>query len=332
MAGSMRWLNADIIRGKSKRRGICVAAARPAVIVRASMIVAVAIFLVLPGCRDPEKPQAIWLETGSGPAQVVYPRAIAYRPQDRSFVVIDRMARVQRIDAAGKFITGWRMPDWERGKPVGVSVGPDGDIYVPDTHYHRVIVYSPDGVERRRWGRFGRGPGEFIFPTDVAFDRRGRILVSEYGEHDRIQVFDSAGNYLTEFGRFGHGDGEFSRPQSIVVAGELVYVADSCNHRIVVFDLDGNWRKNLGAVGTGPGQFRFPYGLDIDTQGKLIVCEFGNNRVQRIDPETGQSLGAWGVAGRAPGELAYPWSAVTDGDGDTVIVDAGNNRLQVMRW
>jgi DNA-binding beta-propeller fold protein YncE len=287
--------------------------------------------LLLAGCGDPEKPRAVWLETGMGTGQVVYPRAIDYRPQDDSYVVVDRMARVQRVDSTGGYVTAWRMPDHEKGKPVGVSVGPDGNIYVADTHYHRVVVYAPDGTEIRRWGSFGREKGQFIFPTDVAFDAAGRIFVSEYGDHDRIQVFDGAGNYLFEFGRFGHGDGEFSRPQSMAIVGDEVYVTDSCNHRLVVFTTDGRWVRNIGGVGTAAGQFRFPYGLTVDRNGRLVVCEFGNNRVQVIDATSGRSVAVWGRAGRQPGELAYPWATAVNKRGEVVIVDAGNNRLQVVR-
>ena len=295
-------------------------------------VVLASLVLPLTGCDDGERPRAIWLETGMGPGQVVYPRAIDYRREDGSFVVIDRMARVQRIDADGRFINAWRMPDHELGKPVGVTVGPDGNIYVPDTHYQRVIVYAPDGRELRRWGRQGKGPGEFIYPTDVALDARGRVFVSEYGGNDRIQVFDSEGRYLYEFGQFGQGDGEFSRPQSIAIVGEQVYVTDSCNHRLVVFDTEGRWQRNLGGVGTSPGQFRFPYGLAVDGRGMLVVCEFGNNRVQKIDPSTGRSVGLWGRAGRGAGELAYPWAVAVDSSGDVAVLDAGNNRIQVARF
>lgn len=283
------------------------------------------------GCRDPEKPIAVWLTTGVGPSQVVYPRAIAYDKGRDQFVVVDRMARIQRIDRAGKYVADWHMPDSQLGKPVGISVGPDGNIWVPDTHYHRVIVYDPTGKEIRRFGKMGNGPGEFIYTTDIAFDNKGRVFVAEYGEHDRIQVFDINGNYQYEFGKFGQGDGEFSRPQSIVIVHDLLYIADACNHRIVVFTTDGKWVKNIGKVGTAAGEFRFPYGIDVSDGGQLIVTEFGNNRVQKIDPKTGQSLQLWGKAGRQPGELAYPWASAVNGRGEVVVVDAGNNRLQVFR-
>ena len=60
----------------------------------------------------------------------------------------------------------------------------------------------------------------------------------------------------------------------------------------------------------------------------LLVCEFGNNRVQRL-AATGESLGVYGRVGRGEGELQYPWGI--DGTGSRVFVlDSGNNRVQVI--
>lgn len=272
------------------------------------------------------------MSTGTAPGQTVYPRAIAYNRSDDTYFVIDRVARVQRLDAQGNHLNGWQMPDFQYGKPVGISVGPDGNVYVPDTHYHRVMVYTPQGQFVRQWGSLGKEKGQFIFPTDVAFDEKGRIFVTEYGEHDRIQVFDGAANYLFEFGRFGAGDGEFSRPQSLIIHDGLVYVSDSCNHRIVVFRTDGTFVRNLCSVGSELGQLRFPYGLDLDPDGRLVVCEFGNNRVQLLDKETGKGLKTWGTAGRDPGQFAYPWGVAVDRKGRVVAIDSGNNRLQVFEF
>jgi DNA-binding beta-propeller fold protein YncE len=272
------------------------------------------------------------MTTGTAPGQVVYPRAITYNAIDDSFFIIDRVARVQHLDRDGKFLNGWQMPEWQFGKPVGVSVGPDGNVYIPDTHYHRVMVYSPQGQLLRQWGSLGKEQGQFIFPTDIAFDEQGRIFVSEYGEHDRVQVFDNKGTFLFEFGKFGEGDGEFSRPQSLLIDQGLVYVSDSCNHRIVVFKTDGSFVKNIGSVGSELGQFRFPYGLALDTEGRLVVCEFGNNRVQLVDKESGRGLELWGTAGREPGQLAYPWGVAADKHGRVVTIDSGNNRLQVFSF
>lgn len=287
--------------------------------------------LVLPlaGCDGLDSPDEIWLTTGQGPAQVVYPRGITYSPASDTFFVVDRVARIQQLDRKGQFVNEWRMPQQAQGKPVGLSAGPDGNLYVPDTHYHRVMVYSPDGTLLRQWGGRGTEAGQFIYPTDIAFDSSGNVYVAEYGDNDRIQVFDRHGKFLRQFGHFGDEPGQLSRPQSILIDGELLYVADACNHRIGVWRTDGTFVRNFGKIGSGPGEFRFPYGLDMDTDGHLIVCEFGNNRVQKIDKTSGQSLGVWGGPGREPGQLAYPWGVAVDKRNRVVAVDAGNNRLQV---
>jgi DNA-binding beta-propeller fold protein YncE/ABC-type spermidine/putrescine transport system permease subunit II len=294
------------------------------------------VFLLM-GCGKGEKPEEIWCETGAGPGQVIYPRAIAYSAKDDTFFIVDRHAHVQHLDRHGNCLHDWQMPDRQKGKPVGLTVGPDGLVYVPDTHYSRVMVYTPEGKVVRQWGKMGRGPGEFVFPTDVAFDDKGRVFVSEYStcdeqaDHDRIQVFDMQGKYLYEFGKFGNGEGEFSRPQSMVIDGNLLYITDACNHRIVVFTTEGKFVRNMGNLGSGLGQFRFPYGLDMDSKGRLVVCEFGNNRVQWIDKATGAGIKTWGEAGREPGQLAYPWATAVDKKDRIVTLDSGNNRIQVFK-
>ena len=52
---------------------------------------------------------------------------------------------------------------------MGVTVGPDGLLYVADTHYQRVLVYDKEGRSVRSFGEFGTGPGQF----DTQPDRRG---------------------------------------------------------------------------------------------------------------------------------------------------------------
>ena len=297
---------------------------------------ACAMLIAVGGCSDPKEPDEIWLETGAGEGQVVYPRAICYDKRDDSYYVCDRLARIQHLDKNGQFIKMFRMPDWSAGKPVGMTVGPDGNLWVADTHYARVVVFDSQGQVVKQFGKEGKGPGEFIYPCDIAFDAQGRVYVAEFGDNDRIQVFDKDLNFLYAFGAMGDGPGQFSRPQSMVIvtegAGETVYVSDACNHRISVWTTGGRFLRHMGRIGSGPGEFRFPYGLDVDAKGRLVVCEFGNNRVQWVDKDTGQSLKVWGQAGRDPGQLAYPWGVAVDKRDRAVAVDAGNNRLQVIRF
>ena len=95
-----------------------------------------------------------------------------------------------------------------------------------------------------------------------------------------------------------------------------------------MYDLQGVLLSYIGSVGTEQGQLRYPYGLALLADGRLAVCEYGNNRVQLFSPE-GKSLAIYGGPGRLLGELAYPWGLAVDKAGRLYVVDAGNNRVQV---
>ncbi len=268
--------------------------------------------------------------TGRGKVEFVYPRAIDIN--DNVLYVIDKAGRIQRISLKGQYIGEYTMPEIEAGKPTGMSVGPDGYLYVADTHYHRIVVFDAQGQIINEFGKFGEAEGEFIYPTDVAFDKDGRIFVSEYGGNDRISVFDKDGVFQYCFGEPGTGEGQFSRPSAICIdaSNKYLYIADACNHRIAVYTLEGDLVRYLGHIGTESGCLRYPYDLALSDKGNLVVCEYGNNRIQMLSPQ-GESLAVYGRAGRNAGELAYPWGLVVDRE-YVYIVDAGNNRIQVWQF
>ncbi len=307
--------------------------------------------LVMSSCEAEPSSEAIPIvvsheigEVGRAPGQFVYPRAVDAR-DDRLYVV-DKSGRIQTLSAEGAPIGSWPVPDISQGFPVGVTCGSDGLVYIPDTHQQRVIVYKPaqngSAIQIDSWGSYGDGPGEFYYTTDIAIlpgddgVTPERFYVSEYGGNDRISAFDAEHNFLFSFGSEGASESaeriQFRRPQSILIHPELgeLIVADAANHRVGRFSLDGELVRWLGlpgaTPGSAPGAFNYPYGLAILPDGTVLVAEFGNNRVQRIDPASGSSLGLYGVAGRDEGELAYPWAIATLG-WRAFVVDSGNSRL-----
>ena len=276
------------------------------------------------------RPDTIFGDRGLGPGQFVYPRALATAPDGCVFVV-DKSARIQRFSPEGEFETGWQMPEWEAGKPTGLTVDDRGRVLVADTHYHRVLIFDRDGHELARFGSLGEAPGEFMYPTAVAVDREGWLYVSEYGGNDRITRFTPDFEPIESFGGQDAGESALLRPQAMTFDAQgTLWVADACHHRICRFSRTGELLGSFGRPGRGPGQLQYPYDLAIADDGTLLVCEYGNNRVQRFDLG-GCSLGLWGEPGRKPGQLAYPWGVALGVNGWLYVLDSGNDRVQVLK-
>ena len=285
------------------------------------------------GIASSGKLQAVWGRRGVGPGRLHRPRAIAVDDREHVYIV-DMLARIQVFDRDGKFLRGWRTPVSDNGRPTGLSIDRDGNLIVADTHYFRVLFYTPSGqlLEQRTLGGIaGREPGQFGFITDCVQDSLGNYYVSEYGEFDRIQKFDRDGQFLMQWGGQGAGPGQFRRPQSLALdAHEHLWITDACNHRIQVYDAKGDQPRLVRQWGTaGPqlGQLSFPYGLALDGRGHVYICEFGNHRVQKLTEE-GVPVASWGQCGRQPGELYNPWAIAWDHHRQLFVLDTYNHRVQ----
>src|SRR4029078_8073417 len=106
------------------------------------------------------------------------PRAMTIDANDLLYIV-DMTARIQVFTADGEFVRVWQTPTHTNGRPTGLSIDRQGNVLVPDTHYFRVLVYSPQGeLLETLGGTFGNKPGEFGLVTDVLEDASGNWYVS----------------------------------------------------------------------------------------------------------------------------------------------------------
>lgn len=275
--------------------------------------------------------EQVWGRRGISAGRFQKPRAIAIDAEDRLYIV-DMTARIQVFNPEGEFIRSWQTPVHDAGRPTGLSIDKQGRVLVADTHYYRMLVYSPKGeLLKTIGGTFGNGPGQFSLVTDAVEDRAGNLYIAEYGEFDRIQKFAKDGSFVLEWGGHGSEPGQFVRPQNMEIDGQdRIWVADACNHRIQVFDANGKLLFLWGRQGSAPGELYYPYDLAFDAEGNLLVCEFGNHRVQRFTTD-GKSLGCWGRHGRGEGELHNPWALVCDSRNRMHVLDSYNHRVQRVR-
>ncbi|MCX7425753.1 MAG: NHL repeat-containing protein [Planctomycetia bacterium] len=301
--------------------------------IRPIAIVLLLVAAAVVGCdeRDPLQTghlDLVWGRRGISDGRFNKPRAMAIDAKDRIFVV-DMTARIQAFDTDGNFLYGWQTPEHANGKPTGLTIGRDGNVLVADTHYYRVLIYSPEGkLLRTIGGTQGQKPGEFGLVTDVVEDRQGNYYVSQYGEYDRIQKYSADGRFLLYWGGHGSQPGEFVRPQNLAIdEDDHIWVADAGNHRIQVFDSEGKLLFYWGSEGSEPGQLSYPYDLVLAPDGTVYVCEYGNHRVQHFTRD-GRSLGCWGTPGRQEGQLYNPWALVMDREGRLHVLDTNNHRVE----
>lgn len=241
--------------------------------------------------------------------------------------VLDTIGRVLVYSPQGTSARQWSMPDTSVGRPEGIVELRDGSILVADTHYHRLIRFTPAGTVLDTWGEKGEGPGQFIYPVAVTQDPAGFIYVAEYGGNDRIQVFTEDGRIVRGFGGFGTGDHQFQRCSGLAFLGGRLYVADAINNRIQVYTPEGEHLATFDEAAGIP--FRFPYDVTVTAGSQLAIVEYSAGCITVIDAD-GNARGRYGRTGRGEGEFVTPWGIAADGQGRLFVADTGNHRIVVV--
>ena len=268
---------------------------------------------------------AWWGSRGRIDAAFVKPRVIDVLPGG-NVVVIDRTGRVQTFDPLGVFVGKFALAKVTKGYPTGMAIGPEGNLWIGETHAYRVGVYTPGGNELFAFGRCGTGDGEFVYVSDVAVSPLGKVYVSDYGGPDRVQEFDIEGHFVRVLGAYGLEAGQFRRPQALACAADgSLLVADAVNHRIQKFSAAGVPEAVYGSPGSGQGQLYYPYDIAVSDDQTVYIAEYGNCRVQRMTLD-GEFTGTWNGDGAGTGGLVSPWGVAVDGR-NLYVLDTGNSRV-----
>ena len=163
-------------------------------------------------------------------------------------------------------------------------------------------------------------------PRCVAIHDNGDIYV---GSSDGcIYVFDQTGQQKNTIGRRGNGDGQFSFPSGISIKGDVLYVADTDNHRVQKLTSSGKFLHKFGQQGSDQGQFNRPVAVIIDANNKLIVSDFNNHRLQIFNENGGWLLT---MDGKGSGSHSFqsPWGLALDPQGNIHVAAEGSNTIKV---
>ncbi len=267
----------------------------------------------------------------------------------------DKIQRLSAVD--GSYIS--TLASYGSGKgevkcPGGLLTDPEGNLYVADGSNGRIDKFDSNGnfLFMFGWGvrtganEFeictaqdsscqagiqGSDKGQFADPggagpySALALDPDGNLFFNDY-ENNRVDKFDSNGNFLLTFGEgvrtganefeictaddsncqsgnYDAGPGDIDYPNGLgVTSSGIVYVADNSNNRVDTYDTDGNFLLSFGwGVQTGTSQF------------------------ETCTTETGCRSG---ISGDGEGQFSSTESIGIDSQGNIFTYDGSNDRIE----
>lgn len=249
--------------------------------------------------------------------------------------------------------------------PVCVLPGPNGALYICDYGNHAIRRIDPDGVIR---GVTGKGEPGFSgdgkkakkarlnHPTDVAFEANGNIIIADSGNQRvrRINVNVPRPRMAT---LAGNGDEGYTGnnvpalsplgdPTGVAVHPDgRILIAEASNNRVralvnyqTLQNFAGDGVATFGGDG-GPAlkaQFSAIHGVNVDALGNILIADYGNYRIRRVDAATGNVTTIAGTGSPSfSGEGGPATSAgltvsdmVVDALGGIIFSDTMNDRVR----
>jgi len=260
--------------------------------------------------------------------------AVAVDDHDNVWVFNRGAHPVIVFDRNGAFKRSWGEGLIRRAH--GITIGPDGTIWLTDDLHHTVRQFTPEGKLLLTLGdpdqpSSAHGGKPFNRPTHVAISpRTGDVYVSDGYGNSRVHKYDPKGRLLHSWGEPGTDPGCFNIPHNIATdAGGRVYVADRENSRVQIFDADGtylgqfnNLHRPCGlAVSARLGDLFFVGELPTHLAVNKAVPNIGARvSVVTIKGDLVERIGG-PFAGEKPGEFVAPHACAVDSRGDLYVAE-----------
>lgn len=169
-------------------------------------------------------------------------------------------------------------------RPLGLTISPDGNLFVTDSDNSRVSVFNLTGD--RIFDISAAGKKKLLTPLYVAVAPNGEIYVTDRGLRT-VAVYDSLG----KFERFLYPNGNPAAiwlPIAIAIdkKGDLYISEVSQDHRILKMSPTGKIKMSIGIIGEAVkstdmlGKVFYPNGIRITDKGDIYVSDSNNRRVQ----------------------------------------------------
>nr|XP_006812371.1 PREDICTED: tripartite motif-containing protein 2-like [Saccoglossus kowalevskii] len=200
----------------------------------------------------------------------------------------------------------------------GVALTKTKQVLVSDHKNKRLQLFSLEGAFHSTI-TFTNFPNSFC-PRYSAVSDEGYIFTTDR-INKQVVVCDDSGRLIRCF-----GNKELQNPYGIAISptNGKVYVADRWSDCIRLYSQEGDYCMSFGRKGNQSGEINGLNGINVNSDGNVVVPEENNNRVQVFDP-FGKSL--FSFKGDNEGKLNCPEDVVTDREGCMYVCNYGNSRI-----
>ncbi|MGC3979722.1 MAG: GEVED domain-containing protein [Steroidobacteraceae bacterium] len=250
--------------------------------------------------------------------------------------------------------------------PQGIAMSSDGSLYVADTNHAQILRFNPitklftavAGTTIQ--GNAGDGgpalSAELSFPTSVAFDATGNLLIADAGQGVIRKVSAATGTISTVAGGgYSTQDGipatsaRLEGPWSVASGNDgSIYIIEQDGNRIRRIAPETGLIYTIAGTGTmgysgddGPAvnaQLARPSGVAFDALGNLYIADQFNHRVRMIEATTGiirtfagTGEQTWNVTDGMPASqtpLSSPSTLLFDSLGNLLVTEHDTGRVR----
>ena len=171
-------------------------------------------------------------------------------------------------------IQGQHVRTMDRGstmfEPLGITVGPDGHIYVCDAANDCVCVFDVNGEFLFSFGSCGSGDECFNSPRDLCFANDGFLYITDV-HNSRICVYEKDGKFIRKFTTT-------CEPWCIDATDCKHFIVNSClSDNIMIYTTEG---ELIFVFDNELEQFYGPSGVSVDSDGVIYIADSDSNCIR----------------------------------------------------
>ncbi len=195
--------------------------------------------------------------------------------------------RLQRYDKDLNFISSYssgeaRDESLRFGYPAALTISPQGELFVADHEFNRVLRFAALGSPKSSFGDFNWGEGGLERPAKIMLARNGEVWVSDSLRH-AIMIYDAFGNFVR-----AHQLGAETSPCGLAEWEYGVIVTMRRRHVLLFLNAAGEHVGEYGRRGSSKGAFESPAAVVVlrrarENAAHILVLDSGNNRVQEFE-------------------------------------------------